>query len=624
MAGRKKVPSSDLAINLQSHPTYQHSLAHNINLEKNNIPLNPEFDSLILALHDYERILLDIFVEFSERKSPLTLDSLNKHIELELDSLLCTRNFDSVMASRAYQWLSNKNIILVSYHKYQVVSLGVNGQTYAKKSLPEIRMITELQNAKRLAQSQLLNLGFNQQEIGVCLGLFKKLGLATVSKSESGEVTLEISLAGKSFSPQTYLQQQFLELSFPLQLDSLTESQKQVLEELKKRQDIVILETKQEPKISLTDFGFKLLQYYAKKLESGALVQYKNSLTKEDIRQYALIAKQTVQQFHQPHLPLQQNVTSSHMQTPSFVLRPFDVTSRVPSVFAGRIHPMTAIMRMIRDIFVEMGFSEMQGPWVETAFWCMDSMWIPQDHPARDVQDTFYLNQIGLLPNAKLVSQIKDVHETGGKSGSKGYSYIWNPQKAAELILRTHTTATTFRTLAKVGNNEGKPLKKFYIGKVFRNEAIDATHLPEFYQVEGFIMGEGLHLGHLLGVIKEFYAKLGFTNIKFKPTYNPYTEPSIEAYYYDERRKKWMELINSGIFRPESLAPYGITQPVIAWGLGLERLAMLMLEQNKLKDIIGTSTDLKWMRTYKVPRRNELKSSLNASQNNHADFEVQN
>ncbi len=285
--------------------------------------------------------------------------------------------------------------------------------------------------------------------------------------------------------------------------------------------------------------------------------------------------------------------------------RPYDVSLDAKEIYGGRKHPMTAIMDLIRDIFVEMGFQEMKGPWVETSFWCMDSMWIPQDHPARDVQDTFYLPYTGKLPSKAVVQKVIDSHENGADTGSKGYGYKWSPELAKKLLLRTHTTATTYRLFHYERIAEKKQVKYFYIGRVFRNEAIDATHLPEFHQVEGFVMGENLSLKHLMGFIKEFYSKIGIDKIRFKVTYNPYTEPSLEAMYYNEKRGSWLELINSGMFRPESLSPYSIKKPVLAWGLGVERLAMTLYELGKLKELFGATCDLDWLRKYKMVIREE-------------------
>ena len=248
-----------------------------------------------------------------------------------------------------------------------------------------------------------------------------------------------------------------------------------------------------------------------------------------------------------------------------------------------------------------MGFQEMEGPWVESAFWCMDSMWIPQDHPARDVQDTFFLGMKGDLPDTKLVKKVKEAHETGAGTGSTGHGGAWSEDVARELILRTHTTATTFRMFGLEKLNHD--CKYFYVGNNFRNETIDATHLPEFWQAEGFIMGANLTLADLMGFVKEFYAKLGITRIRFKPTYNPYTEPSMEAHYYDEQKGKWYALINSGIFRPESLAPFGITKSVIAWGMGASRIAAILNDKRNLKELVGATCDFGWIGEHAAPQR---------------------
>lgn len=278
----------------------------------------------------------------------------------------------------------------------------------------------------------------------------------------------------------------------------------------------------------------------------------------------------------------------------------FNLNAPVSFVYPGRRHPHSEVAALVRKIFLEMGFQEMEGPLVETTFWCMDSMFIPQDHPARDVQDTYFVGKKGALPDKDLVKKVKAVQEYGGDTGSTGYQMPWREDIASELILRTHTTATTFRTLYFNKLKDVDKCKYFYIGRVFRNEAIDATHLCEFTQVEGFIMADGLTLSDLKGFIKEFYAKLGITKIKFKPVYNPYTEPSLQAYYYDRKLKKWYALINSGIFRPEALAPYGIKKPIIAWGMGFNRLVALLTKASDIRDTLGPFCDIEWLRNRKL------------------------
>ena len=510
-------------------------------------------------LHEYERAVLPVLA---------TLDP-----KVDIARELATRSsLDEVQISRALQWLSNKKLIDLSYTKKEYIVLDKNGEQYRKIGLPEKLFLKVILDGKAHTLSQISYLSqLSEQEITLCLGLLKSKQAIITDRSDLG-IIAKITPTGVALQAAISPEEVFLKGTFPIARDSLTAAQKTAADTLLRRRQIIAVDRKQFYQVNLTNLGRKV--------------------AKLDLSQFSAIGTLT------PAI-----IKSGEWKTKP--LRRFDIESKVPAISIGRVHPLTQVINEVRRIFLEMGFSEMKGPWVETAFWCMDSMWIPQDHPARDVQDTFFLNKTGSLPNDKrLVDAVKDVHENGGDSGSKGYGYTWSPQLASQLILRTHTTATTYRQFGQHGVTKG-PAKYFYVGKVFRNEAIDATHLPEFYQVEGFVMADGLNLSHLLGFIKEFYAKLGFDKIKFKVTYNPYTESSVEALAYDEKHGKWMELINSGIFRPESLAPYGIKQPVIAWGMGLERLAMLLLGANKLKDIVGPTSDLQWLRTYQevIPQK---------------------
>ena len=239
-----------------------------------------------------------------------------------------------------------------------------------------------------------------------------------------------------------------------------------------------------------------------------------------------------------------------------------------------------------------MGFTEIEGDYVESAFWNMDALFIPQDHPARELQDTLYLDdpKSFLLDDEEAVAAVKAVHETGGDTGSTGWRYDWSREVAQQALLRTHTTVSTIRYLSE---HREPPVRVFAVGRVFRREALDATHLPEFTQVEGIIMEEEASFGMLIGVLKEFYRRMGFPDVRVRPAYFPYTEPSmeIEVKFGD----RWLELGGSGIFRPEVTAPFGIDTPVLAWGLGLERLAMLRLG---LKDIrMLYQSDLEWLKT---------------------------
>lgn len=270
--------------------------------------------------------------------------------------------------------------------------------------------------------------------------------------------------------------------------------------------------------------------------------------------------------------------------------RKYDVTLASEKEKPAKIHLMQKIIQLTRSAFLEMGFTEIVSPQVESAFWDFDALFQPQDHPARDMQDTFYMTRPGeaKLPRDEIVERVKQTHENGWETGSTGWGYKFSKERSKEMVLRTHTTAATIRALAEDPN---PPRKVFCVGKVFRNEAISYKHLPEFFQVDGIIIDEHANLTTLLGTLKAFYKKMGFDKVKFKPSFFPYTEPSAEVFVYMESKKTWIELGGSGIFRPEVTRPFGCNVPVMAWGLGLDRLAMLRYGINDIRELFWSDLD---------------------------------
>jgi len=238
--------------------------------------------------------------------------------------------------------------------------------------------------------------------------------------------------------------------------------------------------------------------------------------------------------------------------------------------------------------------------WVESSFWNFDSLFQPQQHPARDAHDTFFIADPKYaqdLPKEYLEA-VKQMHESGG-GGSTGWKYDWSETESRKNILRTHTTSVSARTLYKMAQEYKQtgvftPKKYFSIDRVFRNETLDATHLAEFHQVEGFVADRNLGLGHLIGVIREFFRRIGIEKLHFKPAYNPYTEPSMEIFGKHPVTGKWMEVGNSGCFRPEMLLPMGLPEDVtvIAWGIGLERHASLKYSVANIRELFGAKQDL--------------------------------
>lgn len=489
----------------------------------------------------------------------LVLSALKERGEFSPYSLMEPTGLQADSIRRILSGLEEQGLVSVKREKIQSWSLTKTGEdVLSKGSLPEQRLCEALEKSVAMKSLQSAFSG-SPQEFAAAFGLAKRSNWIEV-KNENGETIVHLTPVGKksaSHSPLWAMLQALAREEIPTVPSPL-------VSELASR-GLIAQKISTNELAQITNKGMEFLKTTKPEKNSGKVL---GPLS--------------------PHI-----LASGEWKSASF--KPYDVTAGVEPKYAGRIHPLRHTFRDVRRIMTELGFQEHESPLVESSFWNMDVMFIPQDHPARELQDTFYLPGKAVLPDVDLIKRVKATHEHGGKTGSKGFGYEWDPKIAMQLLLRTHVTATTFRTLAK---NLPVPSKTFSIGRVYRNEAIDATHLAEFHQVDGLIVGEGLTLRHLMGIVKEFYAKLGLTEIRFKPTYNPYTEPSMESSVYHPGLDKWVEIVNSGMFRPETLRPLGIDVPVISWSFGIERLALFLHEKEMLKDISGPDVPLDFIRNY--------------------------
>ncbi|CAI9118005.1 OLC1v1019504C1 [Oldenlandia corymbosa var. corymbosa] len=233
------------------------------------------------------------------------------------------------------------------------------------------------------------------------------------------------------------------------------------------------------------------------------------------------------------------------------VLKEYNFKANGSTIQCGHLHPLNKVKRQVGMIFQQMGFEEKPAnanSYVESSFWNFDVLFQPQQHPARDAHDTFFL---------KNPSTAKTLHE----------------------------------------HKEYLEKDKYYsVDRVFMNESVDRTHLAEFHQIEGVICGKGLSLGHLLGVLEEFFSRMGMSSkLRLKPAFNLYMEPNMEIFSYHEGFKKWVEVGNSGMFRPEMLRSMGFPEDVraIAWGLSLDGPTMIRYGVNNIRDLFGHKVDLK-------------------------------
>jgi phenylalanyl-tRNA synthetase alpha chain len=244
--------------------------------------------------------------------------------------------------------------------------------------------------------------------------------------------------------------------------------------------------------------------------------------------------------------------------------RAYNIAAEPPRVLPARTHFLADFIEELRDIMREMGFREARGPLVEVELYNFDLLFQAQDHPAREIHDTLKIHE----PSQASLEGLEGLLDRVGRIHERGWGYKWSPEVAARLVLRSQTTSVSARILA---GRPPEPLRVFTIGRVFRSDTVDATHLPQFHQLDGVEGWSGYTFRDLLGTLREIGERLGL-EVKFKPAYFPFTEPSVEG-YVRMPGGGWMELFGAGLFRPEVLEMAGLDYQVGAWGFGVERLA---------------------------------------------------
>jgi len=491
----------------------------------------------------------------NEQKTLLALQKLKG--KARVAQIIETSGLAHAAVMRAALTLEEKKLVSVNEEKRKVIELNDEGKQHAQRGLPERRLIHTLIELGREASVEKVveKAQIDEKFVPIALGWLHRKGWATLEKRKS---TLKTEKTTCPQGTDEKLLALFREKDF-LTVEELDKEMQDAVSVLKGRK---LLETteKKVRELELTEAGWQLV---AKGLEIVAEV---SQLTPELI------------------------ISGKWRETK---LRKFDVTVAGPEFYPAKVHPLQQVIQRAREIFLEMGFTEIRGPLVETAFWNFDALFQPQDHPAREMMDTFYLAnpKAGGLPQKSVVESVAKTHENGWTTGSKGWGYKWSPEEAKRLVMRTHTTAETIKYLSK---HKKPPIKVFSVDRVYRNEQVTFQHTAEFHQIEGIVVDKDVTLRDLIGTLKTFYARFGLRKVKFWPSYFPYTEPSAEATVYVPKLKRWIELCGMGMYRPEVLAPMGIKYPVLAWGGGLERLAMLELGLDDIRLLYGNR--LSWIR----------------------------
>ena len=504
-------------------------------------------------------------MENGDKKIERVAESLSPHelkilpyLEEQIIDICKKTNLDKVSVLRALEYLQNKEIVKLLYTKKKIIEIGVNGALYRKKGLPERRLLNLL-NEKRILglQDAQKQASLTDDEFKAAIGALKKKALIDLKKEKL------ILNADKSETIKKMLEEIFLD-SLPLDQDSLEPEQKFAFDSLKNRKNILEIKEETILEIQITELGKKLMKLKIK--DAGMLEQ----ITPEMIRDDSWKGKK---------------------------FRRYDVTSPVPSISGGKRHFVNQAIDYARKIWTEMGFQEMNGNYIQSSFWNFDALFTAQDHPVREMQDTFFINHREEIQNQKLAKAVRQAHEEG-VGGSRGWKYKWDEEEAKKVVLRTHTTCLSAHALANL-KKENLPAKFFAVGKCFRNETIDWAHGFEFNQTEGIVVDKNADFRHLLGYLKEFFKKMGFEKIRFRPAYFPYTEPSVEIDVWNPEKKIWLELGGAGIFRPEVVIPLlGEYIPVLAWGPGLDRTLMNYYGIKDLRELykndISQLRKIKW------------------------------
>jgi phenylalanyl-tRNA synthetase alpha chain len=484
-------------------------------------------------------------------KKALSILLLRKTMELEELAKESNENVDQLR--RVIEWLKAKKYVDVEVKTRTIITLGKEGRAIAADGLPEARL-ARLLSAKAsppsLAQLN-AELKMEPATFNAALGRARGQGWIKVDRREDGlEAT---SVMSPPIQPSEAL---LAKLSRgPTDKGTLSPDELNLLAALSRRPD-----------------------YFSEKEEKSTevmLLEVPQGVNLDTSEEVVLTAG------------LLEKAASGSVR-----LSKLDVSSPSPVLLMGKEHPMATFLRLVRETLLAMGFEEVDGPLVQSSFWTFDALFTPQDHPAREMQDTFYLQDVkSAIDNTPLVRQVKRVHEDGWNLGSKGWKYRWSLLEAQKSVMRTHTTAITIRYLAE---NSREDAKVFSLGKVFRNESANSTHLMEFNQIEGIVVEKDASVRLLMGYLSAFLRGLGFEKLTFHPSFFPYTEPSLEPSVYSKKLGKWLELGGSGVFRPEVTLPAGVKSRVMAWGFGLERLAMLYFDATDMRDFY--SNRLSWLR----------------------------
>ncbi len=464
-------------------------------------------------------------------------------------------NYQVGHCNQAFSWLLAKGFIeekeRITTLWYEITDLG---KTFQQLGIPEVRIISLLKDKGPLSLPEIASmLSLEKSEIGSAFGQLSKAKLCKMGDGNKAY------LVDDTLPPHLLVAASVLNkgVASLLKEDDLDEEESAYIK-------------KNSKKRVASGAAFKIIERDE--------VTY--VLTPRGVK-----AKEALLEAHITGEELG-SITSSLLQsgewkTQSF--RPYSLNTPSARLIIGRSNPYADYLRWVKDKLVSLGFEEFDGPLVENEFWNGDALFMPQFHSARDIHDVYYIKNPSHAKSIEepYLSQVAATHENGWNTGSRGWGYSFDHDFTRRQVMRSQGTVLSAKTLP----HASVPGKYFGVARCFRYDQVDATHGADFYQTEGIVLGEDVNLKTLLGLLKMFAEEVaGAEEVRYVPGYFPFTEPSIEV-HIKHPVLGWFELGGSGIFRPEVTKALGIDVPVLAWGLGIDRMALMHLGLNDLREL---------------------------------------
>ena len=499
-----------------------------------------DIKNTIKNLHPLE---IKVLLKYSE-KDELTSEKLQKDL-----------SYKEGHANQAFSWLSGKSLLKeIRRTPHTYFEITDYGRSIAKTGTVEERMVNFLKdNGAHLMPEIATGIGLEQKDVGSAFGPLVKEGVLKMN----AEKKVESALPARITITSALIKKAMAEENGQLNKDDLSAAELEAMNGLAKKR-------------GAADSPFKIIE--------RETVFYRLSSEFEKIRDELKKAGVTGNEIGE--------ITPKMLATGEWkngTFRGYNIAIPPARIIQGRTNPYVQFLESVKDKLCSLGFQEFDGPLVETEFWNGDALFMPQFHAARDIHDVYRLKN---PTHAKMIeepylSSVKAVHENGGKTGSRGWNYTFDNEFTRRLILRSQGTVLSAHQLHKAE----VPGKYFGIVRCFRYDKVDATHLSDFYQTEGIIAGNDVTLRDLLGMLKMFATEIaGATEVKYVPGYFPFTEPSIEV-HIKHPVLGWFELGGSEIFRPEVTKAMGLDCPVLAWGIGIDRMALMALGLNDLRQL---------------------------------------